>query len=763
MSSSPPPHKNQTILSNATQALKTIQGKVNFSQLLLKSNARVPELWVQDADSNRADVYPLVGEYYLLGRSSKNCDIVVQSSLASKTHLSLTRDSHSRRPRFILQDEGSSNGVYRGKRRLQKQLPLRHGDFLTLGPPDLANAVRIQYVNPPPWYRRIFHWGCYSIFGVSLVAAVWIGLEWQNPKLQRSLTEISVAAPVAVYAQDGKTLLREKSGITHTELDRLSEFDEDLIDAAIASEDSRFYWHLGIDPIGVMRAMVVNLRGGEIREGASTITQQLARSLFREYVGTEDSAARKLREAAVALRLEMFYSKDQLLTSYLNKVFLGLNLHGFEDAAQFYFDKSARDLTLSEAATLVGILPAPNRFNPVQNYELAIEQRNGVLKRMRALGMISQEEANDARRTPIQVNPRAEKILSQTIAPYFYDRVLRELEHLLGKAVATEGNWIVQTTLDPQMQAIAENTVRNTVKTTGKQLQFQQGAMVALDGNTGEIRAMVGGVDYTESQYNRATQAARQPGSTFKVFTYAAALQEGMSPHQTFSCAPLSWQGRRFRGCERSGERSSVDMYQGLAQSENVVALRIARQVGLDDIIELAHRLGIGSELNPSPGLVLGGSEVNLLELTGAYTAFADGGVRHTPHTIVRIWDSRNCANSQKLTTCREVYDVSQKQGQQVLDPEVAQTITDLLQGVVETGTGKAAAIDVDRSPLAAGKTGTTDRSRDLWFIGYLPKQKLLTGVWLGNDDNQPTYGSSAQAAKLWSQFTSQVRSEALD
>lgn len=758
MSSSPPPRKIKTIVTNATQAVKTIQGKVNFSQLLLKSNARVPELWVQDANSNRADVYPLVGEYYLLGRSSKLCDIVVSSSLASKKHLSLTRTRHSQHPQFILKDEGSSNGIYRGKHRIQR-LPLRHGDFLTLGPPDLAKAVHIQYVNPPPWYQRLFHWGCYSIFGVSLVAAVWIGLEWQNPKLQRSLEEISVSGPVAVYARDKQTLLREDSGTTHAEIQRLKEFDQDVINAALASEDSRFYWHLGIDPIGVMRALMVNLRGGEIREGASTITQQLARSLFRDYVGTEDSAARKLREAAVALRLEMFYSKDQLLKSYLNQVFLGFNLHGFEDAAQFYFGKSARELTLSEAATLVGILPAPNSFNPVQNYERAIEQRNGVLKRMRALGMISEKEANDARRTPLEVNPKAKEIISQTIAPYFYDRVLRELQHRLGQSVAREGNWIVQTTLDPQMQATAEKTLRRAVATTGKQLRFRQGALVALNGKTGEVRAMVGGVDYTQSQYNRATQASRQPGSTFKVFAYATALQAGISPKQTFSCDSLAWQGRSFRGCERSGGRSSVDMYRGLAQSENVVALRIAQQVGLDRIIELAHRMGIRSELTPAPGLVLGGSEVNLLELTGAYTALVDGGMRHSPHTIVRIWDSSNCTNPQKPTTCREVYDVSQKQGQRVLDPEVAATMTDLLQGVVETGTGKAAALGAKSNQSVAGKTGTTDRSRDLWFVGYLPENQLLTGVWLGNDNNQPTFGSSSQAAQLWGKFVSQVQS----
>ncbi|WP_071517242.1 PBP1A family penicillin-binding protein [Geitlerinema sp. PCC 9228] len=758
MSSPPPPRKIQTILTNATQAVKTIPGKVNFSQLLLNPNARVPELWVQDADSDRADVYPLVGEYYLLGRSSKFCDIVVSSSLASKKHLSLTRDRHSHRPRFILEDAGSSNGIYQGKRRV-RQLPLRHGDFLTLGPPDLAKAVRIQYVNPPPWYQRLFHWGCYGLFGVSLVAAVWIGLEWQNPKLQRSLEEISITGPVAVYARDGETLLREESGNTHVEIPRLEQFDEDLVAAAIASEDSRFYWHLGIDPIGVVRAMVVNLRGGEIREGASTITQQLARSLFRDYVGTEDSAARKLREAAVALRLEMFYSKDQLLKSYLNQVFLGLNLYGFEDAAQFYFDKSARDLTLSEAATLVGILPAPNSFNPVQNYERAIRQRNGVLQRMRTLGMISPEEADRARRSPIEVNPKAKEIINQTIAPYFYDRVLQELENLLGQSVAAEGNWIVQTTLDPQMQAIAEKTVRHTLATTGQRLRFQQGALVALNGKTGAVRAMVGGADYAKSQYNRATQAARQPGSTFKAFAYAAALQSGISPHNTYSCEPLFWQGRSFRGCERSGGRDRVDMYRGLAQSENVIALRIAQQVGLQPIIELAHTMGIRSELTPAPGLVLGSSEVTLLELTGAYTAFVDSGVRHIPHTILRVWDSSNCTNPQKPSTCREIYNGSHKRGQQVLDPGVAQTMTELLRGVVERGTGTAAAAAADSRSGILGKTGTTDRNRDLWFVGYLSERQLLAGVWLGNDDNQPTYGSSAQAAQLWGKFVRQLPS----
>lgn len=748
-----PPSPSQppkTLLGAITQAVRTVQAKVDFSKLQLKPNARVPELWVQDADSPKAEIYPLLGERYLLGRSSKSCDIVIRNPVVSQVHLSLTRDQRQRNAPFVLRDENSTNGIYRGKRRLVK-LPLRHGDVLTLGPPELAAAVRLQYHNPPPWYVKAARYGLYGFTGLTALTALWIGVEWQRFAVRP--LPASVQGPVVVYARDEETPLRAIETRAHLELKRLSDFSPYLPRAVMASEDSRFYWHLGVDPIGTFRALVTNVRGGEIREGGSTVTQQLARSIFREYVGTEDSAGRKLREAVVALKLETFYSKDNLMLTYLNRVYLGSGNYGFEDAAQFYFGKSAKDLTLSEAATLVGILPAPNAFNPVRDYETAVEFRDRVLNRMVVLGMVSQEEAQRARRSRIEINPKAIKELESTIAPYFYAEVFSEIEALLGEQLAQEGNFIVESTLDPKIQTQAEAALQEAVATTGTTKGFSQGAVVTLDSETGEVLAMVGGVDFGESQFNRATQAYRQPGSTFKVFAYTAALEQGISPGTLYSCAPLDWQGQFFEGC-RSGA-GSVDMYSGLARSENVVALRIAQEAGLNNVIQTARQLGITSNLEAVPGMVLGQNEVTLLELTGAYAALANRGVRNRPHTINRILDSSDCQDLNDHRTCRVIYDSQQDAGNNfpVLDPQIAETMTALLQGVVQAGTGQSAFLGLGE----AGKTGTTNDYVDLWFVGYVPGQALTTGIWFGNDDNSPTSGTSGDAAQLWGDYMRRI------
>lgn len=747
MTPPPPPHKPQTILGAITQAVQTL-AHVNFGQLALKPNAKVPELWVQDAGDGEAEKFPLLGDRYLLGRSSKSCDIVIRNPVVSQVHLSLSRDPQRRTP-FVLADENSTNGVYLGKRRIRK-ISLRHGDTFTLGPPELAAAVRIEYFDPPPWYLQAMRYGVYGISGVTALVAICVGIEWTKFDV-RPLPR-NVTGPVIVYARDGQTPLRPPNNNAHLELKQLKDFSPYLAKAVIASEDSRYYWHLGVDPLGIVRALLTNVRGGGIREGGSTITQQLARSLFRDYVGAQDSAGRKLREAAVALKLETFYSKNELLLTYLNRVFLGIDLYGFEDAAEFYFGKSAKDLTLSEAATLVGILPAPNNFNPIQNYQLAVQYRDRVLERMRDLGMISQEEADRARRSRIEINPKAREFLQSTIAPYFYNYVFSELESLLGEP-AKEGNFIVETGLNPQMQKLAESSLRNTVSNTGAAAGFSQGAIVTLNSSTGEILALVGGVDYLQSQFNRATQAQRQPGSTFKVFTYTAAIEQGIPPGKSYSCAPVSWSGQTFEGCERSS--GSVDLYRGIAQSENAIALRVAQDVGLDRIVTMARRMGIKSPLNQVPGLVLGQSEVNVLEITGAFGVLANRGVGNKPHAIKRILDSSDCKDRNDRESCRVIYDYERdgEANRQVLSPEVADTMTEMLGGVVQGGTGRSAYLGLGE----VGKTGTTNNNVDLWFIGYLPNQELVTGVWLGNDDNTPTTGSSGNAAQLWKDYMGKV------
>ncbi|MEG5058410.1 transglycosylase domain-containing protein [Microcoleus sp. A2-C5] len=743
-----PPRKPQTVLGAITQAVQTI-AKVNFNQLALKPNAKVPELWVQDAGAAKAEVYPLLGDRYLLGRSSKVSDIVVRNPVVSHVHLSLARDTRRRTP-FVIKDEDSTNGIYRGKRRV-KSMSLRHGDVFTLGPPELAAAVRVQYIDPPPWYFEFLRYSFYGVSGITTLIAILVGFE--SSKFQVRPLPRSINGPVIVYARDGQTPLRPPQNNAHVELKGLQDFSPYLSKAVLASEDSRYNWHLGVDPIGVLRALLTNVRGGGIREGGSTVTQQLARSLFRDYVGTQDSAGRKLREAVVALKLESYYSKDELLLTYLNRVFLGIDLYGFEDASLFYFGKSAKDLSLSEAATLAGILPAPNSFNPIQNYQLAVQYRDRVIERMRAMGTVTQEEADRARRSRIDINPKARQYLQSTIAPYFYSYVFDELEFLLGAQLAREGNFIVETGLNPGLQKVAESSLRNAVENAGASAGFSQGAVVTLNTKTGEVLALVGGVDYLQSQFNRATQALRQPGSTFKIFTYTAALESGISPNKTYSCEPLSWGGQSYSGCARTS--GSADMYRGLAQSENPIALRVAQDVGLDNVVAMAKRLGITSPLRSTPGLVLGESEVNVLQLTGAFGVLANRGLGNRPHVIKRIIDSSDCKDRNDFKSCRVIYDY-QKDGvanRQLVSEAVADTMTDMLQGVVRGGTGSSAALGLGE----AGKTGTTNDNKDLWFVGYIPSQELVTGVWLGNDDNSPTAGGSANAAQLWGEYMRQV------
>jgi len=385
----------------------------------------------------------------------------------------------------VIKDEDSTNGIYRGKRRLSS-LELRHGDILTLGPPELAASVRLQYHNPPPWYVKAATWTAYSVGGISTLLVLAVGVEWT--KFSVRPLPIATRAPVIVYARDGITPLREPRTIAHLDMKNLSDFGPYLPSAVVASEDSRYYWHFGVDPWGILRAIVINSKSGDVQQGASTITQQVARSLFYDYVGRQDSLGRKVREAIVALKLEAFYSKNEILLTYLNRVYLGGDTSGFEDAAKYYFGKDAKDLTLSQAATLVGILPAPNAFDfcsEGKNRLQVTDYRNRVIKRLLEMGKISQEDANRARRSPIQIDPKVCEQQAKTIGPYFYSYVFQELESILGEGAANEGNYIIETELDPGFQSQAEVALRNSVNTAGKTNKFSQGAIITLDSSSG--------------------------------------------------------------------------------------------------------------------------------------------------------------------------------------------------------------------------------------------------------------------------------------
>ncbi len=748
---SPSPPKRPTVLGALNQGARTVQAMVNFSRVQLKPKARVPSLSVQEPETRQPKVYPLLGDRYLVGRSPQSCEIVLQNPVVSQIHLSLHRKGQHRGDPFVLRDENSTNGVYLGRRRI-RSLELRHGDRITLGPPELAQSVRLHYLDPPPLPRRVLGYLAYGAGGVMALILVAVLLAWQ----QFSVVPLPTTpqGPVVIYSADGQTPLRPLRTAAHQQFARLSDFSPFLPHAVIASEDSRFYWHMGVDPVGILRALFTDVGKGQIQQGASTITQQLARNLYRNYVGTQESLGRKFREAAVALKLEAFYGKDFLLLTYLNQVYLGNGIYGFADAAQYYFGKSARDLDLSEAATLAGILPAPSLFNPVQSYQSAVEYRDRVLRRMGEMGMASPEQVHRALRSRININPQIRQELSSTstIAPYFYDYVLGGLGDLLGKELAQEGGFIVKTSLDPHLQALAEKTLAKILSQASPLVT--QGAILTLNTSTGSIMAMVGGLDYQKSQFNRATEALRQPGSTFKLFTYTPALEAGISPETTYSCAPLTWDGEVFGGCERS--QGYDNMYVGVAQSENVIALRIARQIGLDRVVATARRLGITTPLDPVPGLVIGQSEVTLIEMTGAYATVANNGIYNRPHAVDQILDSSDCQNPKQPQTCRLIYDYSQDGGgnQRLIRSDITQTLDQLFQGVVAYGTGVAANLGISGE---AGKTGTTNRGRDLLFIGYLPEQHVITGIWLGNDDDSPTHNSSNLAAQAWGEYMGQA------
>jgi membrane peptidoglycan carboxypeptidase len=748
MSSQPP---KKTLLAQLTQAIG--RTKVNFTRLALKPNARVPKLLVQDADAPQPDTFPLLGEKYVLGRSSQSCDIVVRNEVVSQVHLSLKRD-RKKSSTFLLKDEGSTNGIYRGKKRVDRII-LRDGDTFTLGPPELKAAVKITYLDPPPVYLRVLRYGLYGTG--SLLSLLILAIVVESTKIHvNPLPDAN--GPVMVYADDLEEPLRPPKVGAHKDLANLTDFSKHLPKALIASEDSRFYWHFGIDPWGVGRAVIVGRQQGRLTQGASTLTQQVARSLFRSYVGSQDNLPRKMREAVVALKLEATYSKDKILLTYLNRVFLGDDAHGFEDASQHYLGKSARDLSLPEAAMLVGILPGPNMFNPCiedkqgRKGTKAIERRNLVLTRMLETGMITAAEAREARRSTLNYRLEACLPSTNTKAPYLYDYVFKELQEILGTETAKEGNFAIETGLNLKMQAKAEAALRKNIANVGSNYRFAQGGIITLDSTTGIVKAMVGGVDYQKSQFNRATDAQRQPGSTFKLFGYVAAIEGGISPGKTYSCDPLAWGGRRFPGCGH-GASGSANMYTGFSLSENVTALRVAQDIGLPRVLATAQKMGIRSKLDDVPAVILGQSVVNMLEMTGAYGVVADRGIWHQPRAIKRVYDTSNC-DIKQIRTCRIMYDYAKdSQSRRVLRTGIADTLTTMMRGVITNGTGKNAAIGLGE----VGKTGTTNDNVDMWFIGFIPDKKVVTSIWLGNDDNSPTKGSSAQAAQVWGNYMGSV------
>lgn len=590
------------------------------------------------------------------------------------------------------------------------------------------------------WYRRPKVWigvGVISLGGGALAYGAW---QWHL--VDQSLPQVSVSG-IASFNRDGTITIKANNGdilmqtgpATREKL-RLKQIPDKLAQAFISTEDIRFYDHDGVDYQGIVRAVGSNILAGGVVEGGSTITQQLARII---YLNQEHSLIRKLKEAMVSWKIEDQISKEDILERYLNLVYLGSGAYGVADAAHVYFSKSVNELTLSEMAILAGLPPAPSQYSPLENPEAAKKRRNIVLQRMQDAQVITAAEAQAAMEEPLTLKPSQPKRLLVK-APYFSSYVLKELPQYISKDVIEAGGLTVETSLDVKWQEAAEKTVKDAVELDGAGANFDQAALVSIESKTGEVKAMVGGYQYKESEFNRVTQAQRQPGSTFKGLVYAAGIGAGFSPYDSYLDEPYKVDGYRPRnyGNKHSGW---VSMSDALSRSVNVVAVKVLIDVGFEPAIKLAKEMGIKSPLKPTYAMALGAYEVNLLELTNAYATLAAEGNYIPAHGIRRILDKQG----------NIIYQVKFKP-KQVLDKNSAAITSWMLEGVVEGGTGSPAALS-DRD--VAGKTGTSEEARDLWFIGYIPQ--AVTGVWLGNDNNDPTWGASSSAAYSWGEFMQRV------
>ncbi len=574
-------------------------------------------------------------------------------------------------------------------------------------------------------FTRLVYWG--------FVLAIWGGIAaagivvYYGAKMPAATTwAIPERAPnIKIVSVDGHLIANR--GMSGGEAVGLKQMSPYIPEAVIAIEDRRFYSHFGVDPIGLARAMLANLVGGHFSQGGSTITQQLAKNLF---LTPDRTLERKVQEVLLALWLEQKHTKDQILEMYLNRVYFGSGAYGVEAASRRYFGKSARNVTLAEAALLAGLLKAPSRLSPARDPKAAEERSQLVLAAMRDEGMIGGKELAGAMSAPAT---RAASYWTGS-ENYVADTVMEELPDLIGDV---RGDIVVDTTVDLTLQKLAETSIRRLIDGNGKKLNVSQGALVSID-NSGAVRAMVGGYDYSTSQFDRASEARRQPGSAFKPFVYMAALEAGRTPDSVRNDAPVrigNWTPANFDG----KYYGRVTLATALAKSLNSVAAQLAMEVGPKAVVEAARRMGIDSPLQANTSIALGTSEVTPLELTSAYVPFANGGYRPQVHFIRRITGADG-----KL-----LYSFDGGGAPRVVSAQVVGMMNAMMAGTVRSGTGTKAAFGWP----SAGKTGTSQNSRDAWFVGYTAN--LTTGVWFGNDDGaaMKKVTGGTLPAQAWHEF----------
>ena len=704
--------------------------------LLRAHQARV-ELW---AGGRQLSELVLENKRYRLGRDPA-CELPLAEPGLSRVHAILEKQRPSDRE-FALEDFNSANGLFHRDRRI-RWIQLRDGDAVRLGSPLKGEAPELRYHHPrSPLEQAALLLGVAALAGSSLlVSGMLVAASIGGGSKIRS-----ISGPVKIFSADGRQIdAREGSS---TALPSLQSYPLHLRQALMASEEARFGWNSGIDLFGTLRSALLGTGGG------SGLTQQVARMVYPE-VGRDVSLTRKLRELWVALQLEVGFSKNRILKLYLDRAYLGLGTEGFEQAAQLYFRESASDLDVGQAAFLVGLLPSPNGYSPcnLEDPGAGLERRNLVLKLMHEQGWLSDQALIDAQRRPLNIDPSACRESTFSSYPFFSDYVLGELEGTrfgldLSSADA-DGNYAVISTINPKLQQLAQDQLKRFLEGPAAAAGLSQGALITVNTATGDILAYVGGGDYSRSSFDRV-QALRQPGSTFKLFPFLAALSAGVKPADAVSCAPLDY----VAGCRSGGGSTSVA--EGFSRSENVVALRLAERAGLPAVLKLARRLGISTPLDADYNTMLGGRETYLYELARAYAVVANGGRSVPMHGVSRIYDLGICGSIKSLEQCPErgITVPIGEQSRQLLSPEIAATMDELLAGVVQGGTGRAAGL----VPDARGKTGTTNNGVDVLFVGYSPASKLLTAIWMGNDDNTPAQAASgALVAELWGRYMQQA------
>jgi len=605
------------------------------------------------------------------------------------------------------------------------------------------------------WQRLLIYLLLLVLLGIVVGGGYLVVLLVQVSKLLPSREQIANLKPYVgtrILSQDGVVL----ATLTHErrELAKMSEFPKQLIDAVVAIEDSQFYQHRGISPRALFRAVWVNLREGRYAQGGSTITMQLARNAF---LTQKKTFHRKIQEALLALQIEQHLTKEQIMETYLNEVYFGSGAYGAKTAARVYFNKPLHKLTLAECALLAGVIRRPSAYSPHENPELALRRRDRVLERMRMLGFINEQEYQEAKREPIRVAPLRRQGISFK-APYFVFHVLKQLMEDYGEDQIYREGLTVETTLNWQMQQAAEQALREGLAKYGRG-SATQGAIIAIDPQTGFIRAMVGGVDFRKSQYNATTQGRRQPGSAFKPIVYCAAIdRELLTPDSRIVDAPVSYPSypKPYRPKNADGRyRGSVTVRQAIAYSINIPAVKTIAMVGPRTVIDYARKLGIQSPLEPNLSLALGSSAVRPIEMAVAYGVFASGGNRCEPVAIVRVRDREG--------------DIIQENAPEitygVIPESTAKTMDDLLKGPVRMPGGTAYRVLHD-FPEARGKTGTTDEGRDAWFVGYTPE--LVTVVWVAREVEDPVrkqkvylpmprvFGGTV-CAPIWKEFMSRA------